>query len=89
MDHHRFHHFLDAGVRTGGQTSQNSGAGGGCEWSDSAAGIDSNADRCLQKSIVGDYKHPVWMAVFGGFVALLMSGMGIYTLFISIPKLFA
>ncbi|ACQ93464.1 conserved hypothetical protein [Tolumonas auensis DSM 9187] len=42
-----------------------------------------------KKSIVGDYKHPVWMAVFGGFVALLMSGMGIYTLFISIPKLFA
>ena len=42
-----------------------------------------------KKSIVGSYKHPVWMAVFGGFVALIMSGMGIYTLFISIPKLFA
>ncbi len=42
-----------------------------------------------KKSIVGDYKHPVWMAVFGGLVALLMSGLGIYTLFTSIPKLFA
>ena len=42
-----------------------------------------------KKSIVGNYKHPVWMAVFGGVVALIMSGMGIYTLFISIPKLFA
>ncbi|MBX9444909.1 NRAMP family divalent metal transporter [Dickeya chrysanthemi] len=40
-------------------------------------------------SIVGDYKHPAWMAVFGGLVALLMSGLGIYTLFTSIPTLFA
>lgn len=42
-----------------------------------------------KKSIVGNYKHPVWMAVFGAFVALIMSGMGIYTLFISLPQLFA
>ena len=42
-----------------------------------------------KKSIVGDYKHPVWMTIFGALVALLMSGLGIYTLFTSIPKLFA
>lgn len=42
-----------------------------------------------KKSIVGDYKHPVWMAVFGALVALLMSGLGLYTLYTSIPALFA
>jgi Mn2+/Fe2+ NRAMP family transporter len=42
-----------------------------------------------KKSIVGDYKHPVWMAIFGGVVAFLMSGLGAYTLFTSIPKLFS
>lgn len=32
------------------------------------------------KNIVGDYKHPIWMAAFGAIVVLLMSGLGIYTL---------
>lgn len=42
-----------------------------------------------KKSIVGDYKHPGWMTIFGALVALLMFGLGVYTLFTSIPKLFA
>ncbi|MDD2344217.1 MAG: divalent metal cation transporter [Tolumonas sp.] len=42
-----------------------------------------------KKSIVGDYKHPIWIALFGAVVAILMSGLSVYTLFTSIPKLFA
>jgi Mn2+/Fe2+ NRAMP family transporter len=31
-------------------------------------------------SIVGAYKHPFWLAVAGGFVAILLFGMSVYAL---------
>jgi Mn2+/Fe2+ NRAMP family transporter len=40
------------------------------------------------KKIVGNYKHPVWMTVFGGLVVVVMSYMGGYTLIKQLPKLF-
>jgi len=40
------------------------------------------------KKIVGDYKHPLWMTVFGGLVVVVMSYMGGYTLIKQLPKLF-
>ena len=33
------------------------------------------------KKIIGDYKHPVWMAVFGWAIVIMMSVMSIYTAF--------
>ncbi|WP_018924960.1 NRAMP family divalent metal transporter [Salsuginibacillus kocurii] len=39
-------------------------------------------------SIVGDYKHPIWLTIFGAFVVLLMAVFGVYTLFTTIPGLF-
>lgn len=41
-----------------------------------------------KKKIVGDYKHPLWMTVFGGLVVVVMSYMGGYTLIKELPKLF-
>lgn len=41
------------------------------------------------KKIIGDYKHPKWMAVFGIIVALLTAYMGLMTLTTQLPKLFA
>lgn len=41
-----------------------------------------------RKKIVGDYKHPIWMTIFGGFVVVIMTYMGGYTLINQIPKLF-
>ena len=40
------------------------------------------------KKIVGNYKHPLWMTVFGGLVVVVMSYMGGYTLIKQLPKLF-
>ncbi|RNB78602.1 NRAMP family divalent metal transporter [Brevibacillus panacihumi] len=40
-----------------------------------------------QKKIVGDYKHPMWMTIFGGIVVVSMAIMGIYTLINELPKL--
>lgn len=40
-----------------------------------------------KKKIVGDYKHPVWMTVFGGIVVVSMAIMGVYTLINELPKL--
>ncbi|XFO68704.1 hypothetical protein SPSIL_049270 [Sporomusa silvacetica DSM 10669] len=40
------------------------------------------------KKIVGDYKHPLWMTIFGGLVVVVMSYMGAYTLIKELPKLF-
>lgn len=40
-----------------------------------------------QKKIVGDYKHPIWMTIFGGVVVVSMAIMGIYTLMNELPKL--
>ncbi|MGB2991444.1 MAG: NRAMP family divalent metal transporter [Paenisporosarcina sp.] len=38
--------------------------------------------------IVGDYKHPMWMTIFGVLIVIAMSLMGGYTLINEIPKLF-
>ncbi|GGH88657.1 Mn2+/Fe2+ NRAMP family transporter [Pullulanibacillus pueri] len=38
--------------------------------------------------IVGDYKHPLWMTIFGGIVVIAMAYMGIYSLVNGIPQLF-
>lgn len=41
-----------------------------------------------KKGIAGDYKHPMWLTVFGIIVVVIMSYLGINTLFTEIPKLF-
>jgi Mn2+/Fe2+ NRAMP family transporter len=41
-----------------------------------------------KKKIVGDYKHPVWLTVFGLIIVAAMSYMGVYTMINEIPKLF-
>lgn len=38
--------------------------------------------------IVGDYKHPIWMTIFGIVIVVAMAWMGIYTLSNGIPQLF-
>jgi Mn2+/Fe2+ NRAMP family transporter len=38
--------------------------------------------------IVGDYKHPLWMTIFGVIIVVAMAWMGIYTLSNGIPQLF-
>lgn len=38
--------------------------------------------------IVGDYKHPLWMTIFGIVIVVAMAWMGIYTLMNGIPALF-
>jgi Mn2+/Fe2+ NRAMP family transporter len=38
--------------------------------------------------IIGDYKHPLWMTIFGAIIVVAMSLMGGYTLINEIPKLF-
>ncbi|EGA89046.1 natural resistance-associated macrophage protein [Planococcus donghaensis MPA1U2] len=38
--------------------------------------------------IVGDYKHPLWMTIFGIVIVISMAWMGIYTLMNGIPALF-
>ncbi len=40
------------------------------------------------KKIVGSYKHPFWMTIFGAFVVIIMSYLGISTLINQLPKLF-
>lgn len=41
-----------------------------------------------KKKIVGDYKHPLWMTIFGILVVVLMTYMGGYTIINELPKLF-
>ncbi|SNV05365.1 Mn2+ and Fe2+ transporters of the NRAMP family [Megamonas hypermegale] len=41
-----------------------------------------------KKSIVGDYKHPLWMSIFGVIVVLMTAYMGILTVINQLPKLF-
>ena len=41
-----------------------------------------------KSKIVGDYKHPLWMTIFGVVIVVAMSWMGIYTLMNGIPALF-
>jgi Mn2+/Fe2+ NRAMP family transporter len=38
--------------------------------------------------IVGDYKHPLWMTVFGIIVVVVMAYMGGYTMINDLPKVF-
>lgn len=40
------------------------------------------------KKIVGNYKHPLWMTIFGILVVIVMTYMGGYTLVNELPKLF-
>ncbi|MFD1019903.1 NRAMP family divalent metal transporter [Thalassobacillus hwangdonensis] len=39
--------------------------------------------------IVGDYKHPLWMTVFGVLIVVAMGYMGIVTMIEGIPQLFS
>ncbi|MCY6485124.1 divalent metal cation transporter [Clostridium aestuarii] len=41
-----------------------------------------------RKNIVGNYKHPTWMTIFGVLVVVIMSYLGVSTLIKQIPKLF-
>ncbi|OLN23636.1 hypothetical protein BTO30_03450 [Domibacillus antri] len=41
-----------------------------------------------KKSIVGDYRHPIWMTGAGVLVVVLMAAMGGYTLVTQLPTLF-
>ena len=41
-----------------------------------------------KKNIVGDYKHPLWLTIGGGFVVVVMGVLGIMTLIEQIPLLF-
>ncbi|HJE82480.1 hypothetical protein CJ260_07255 [Megasphaera sp. ASD88] len=41
-----------------------------------------------KKSIVGDYKHPVWMSIFGVIVVIMTAYMGVLTIMKQLPKLF-
>ena len=38
--------------------------------------------------IVGDYKHPLWMSIFGWIIVLVMLYMGGYTMFSILPQAF-
>lgn len=40
-----------------------------------------------QQRIVGAYRHPLWMTVFGGLVVIAMAYLGVKTLVAEIPKL--
>ncbi|MFB5283007.1 NRAMP family divalent metal transporter [Peribacillus sp. Hz7] len=41
-----------------------------------------------KKSIVGDYKHPLWLTISGVFVVVVMALMGGYTIITQLPLLF-
>ncbi|WP_156289580.1 NRAMP family divalent metal transporter [Oceanobacillus salinisoli] len=40
------------------------------------------------KKIIGDYKHPVWLTVFGTIVVILTAYLGIQTLIQMVPQIF-
>ncbi len=42
-----------------------------------------------RKSIVGEYKHPKWLTIFGLLVVVVMAYLGGVTLFTELPKLFS
>ena len=42
-----------------------------------------------KSSIVGSYKHPLWLTLFGLVVVLLMAWMGAYTLINQLSSLFS
>ncbi|WMJ82449.1 divalent metal cation transporter [Clostridium sp. MB40-C1] len=41
-----------------------------------------------RKNIVGNYKHPMWMTLFGVLVVVIMTYLGVDTMINEIPKLF-
>ncbi|HEX8821361.1 MAG TPA: NRAMP family divalent metal transporter [Archangium sp.] len=41
-----------------------------------------------RERIIGEYRHPVWMTLYGTFVVVVMTYMGGYTLVVELPKLF-
>lgn len=41
-----------------------------------------------KKKVIGNYKHPLWLTVFGVLVVLIMAWMGGYTLVKQLPALF-
>ncbi|RDY71444.1 NRAMP family divalent metal transporter [Halobacillus sp. SY10] len=41
-----------------------------------------------KQKIVGDYKHPLWLTIFGVLIVIAMSYMGVMSLIQGIPKLF-
>jgi Mn2+/Fe2+ NRAMP family transporter len=41
-----------------------------------------------RKRIIGDYRHPLWMTIYGALVVLVMTFMGGHTLAVELPKLF-
>lgn len=41
-----------------------------------------------RKRIIGDYRHPLWMTIYGALVVLAMTYMGGHTLAVELPKLF-
>jgi Mn2+/Fe2+ NRAMP family transporter len=41
-----------------------------------------------RRSIMGDYRHPVWMTIAGAAVVAVMAAMGAFTMFSELPKLF-
>lgn len=43
----------------------------------------------FKPKIVGDYKHPLWMTLFGIVIVIAMTYMSVYTIINGIPKLFA
>ncbi len=42
-----------------------------------------------KKSVVGDYKHPMWMSVFGVIVVVMTAYMSVLTIIKQVPKLFS
>ncbi|MGP4082753.1 NRAMP family divalent metal transporter [Pseudalkalibacillus sp. R45] len=40
------------------------------------------------RKIVGDYKHPLWLTVFGGLIVIAMAYMGVITMIDQLPQLF-
>ncbi len=41
-----------------------------------------------RRKIVGEYRHPLWMAIYGAGVVLVMTYLGGHTLMVALPKLF-
>ncbi|KEH95428.1 membrane protein [Clostridium botulinum C/D str. BKT12695] len=40
-----------------------------------------------KKNIVGNYKHPLWMTIFGAIIVVIMAYLGVYTLINQLSKL--
>jgi Mn2+/Fe2+ NRAMP family transporter len=40
-----------------------------------------------KKQIVGDYRHPIWLTIFGAVIVVIMAYLGIDTMMEEIPKL--